>query len=85
MVVKKKLSASEILDILDNQWLNTGDIQKIMSIGVDKARLLKKEIQDYLKENNYYLPNDLIPTDEFIKYTHINIGYLKKISSRKGE
>ena len=84
-VKKKKTSASETLELLNQQWLNTKDIQLIMNLGIDKARELKHEIQKYLKGNNYYLPNDLIPTDEFIKYCHINIGYLKKISSGKGE
>jgi len=77
-IVKNRLSAAETLDVLNKQWLDTSDIQLILSVGQTKARSIKNDIRKDLIENKYYLPNNLIPTEALVKYAHISIEFLKK-------
>ena len=75
------MKAKELLDLLDKQWANTKDIQKIGGIGEAKALKVKKHIRDELiNEKNYYLPNErTVPMCEVVKFFKIDINYLKRI------
>lgn len=75
------MKARELLDLLDKQWANTKDIQKIGGIGEAKALKVKKQIRDELiNEKNYYLPNErTVPMSEVVKFFKIDINYLKKV------
>lgn len=79
--IPKTYTAKEILNILNKQWLNTKDIQIISGTGIDKARKIKQAIACQVKDEGYYLPDGLVPTDKAISYLNINISYLKKISN----
>lgn len=79
--VPKLYSASEILQVLQKQWLTTDDIQILSGRSIDKARELKKEIaRKIVEEDNYLLPNGLVPSDKTVEYLNLNINYLKKIA-----
>lgn len=79
--VPKLYSASEILQVLQKQWLTTDDIQILSGRSIDKARELKKEIaRKIVEEDNYLLPNGLVPSDKTVKYLNLNINYLKKMA-----
>lgn len=75
------MKAKELLDLLDKQWANTKDIQKIGGIGEAKALKVKKQIRDELiNDKNYYLPNErTVPMSEVVKFFKIDINYLKKV------
>lgn len=75
------MKAKELLELLNKQWANTKDIQKIGNIGEAKAIKIKKQIKEELINNkNYYLPNErLVPMVEIVKFFNIDINYLKKI------
>ena len=45
MRIVKRLSANEILRILENQWLTTKDIKDIACVGYTKASYIKNEIE----------------------------------------
>lgn len=80
------ISADQILDILNKQWLTTKDIQLIGSVGSIKALKIKNAIiEDLEKNKNQYIPNRLVPSEEVINYFNININYLKKIANSKRE
>ena len=79
----KSASASEMLDILKKQWLNTKDIKVLASVGYEKAVKIKKEIIKNVEEQGYFLPSGLVPSEEVIKYLNLNITYLKKVSEWK--
>ena len=83
--IPMRLSAKEILDILDQQWLDTKDIKNIACVGIKNAKKIKEEITKRIKleDENYFLPNGLLPTDKVIEYLNLNINYLKKIAERK--
>lgn len=79
--VAKRHTASEILEVLKKQWLDTKDIQIVSGTSVDKARELKKEIaKKIIEEEKCLLPNGLVPSDKVAKYFNLNIKYLKQIS-----
>ena len=79
--VPKLYSASEILQVLQKQWLTTDDIQILSGRSIDNARELKKEIaRKIVEEDNYLLPNGLVPSDKTVKYLNLNINYLKKMA-----
>ena len=69
----KKLSASETLEILDNQWA---------FIGETRARTIASNISNKVLEKGYILPKGLIPMELLKEYLGINIAYLKKVSGR---
>ncbi len=87
MRIVKRLSANEILKILENQWLTTKDIKDIACVGYTKASYIKNEIELKIKEKdqNYFLPAGLVPSKEVVDYLNIDIKYLKKISDIRGE
>ena len=87
MRIVKRLSANEILRILENQWLTTKDIKDIACVGYTKASYIKNEIELKIKERdqNYFLPAGLVPSKEVVDYLNIDIKYLKKISDIRGE
>lgn len=78
----KKLSASETLEILNNQWASIEDIMKIAFIGETKARTIASNISNKVSEKGYTLPKGLIPMELLKDYLGINIAYLKKVSGR---
>lgn len=81
--IPKSASASEMLEILKKQWLNTKDIKILASVGYEKAVKIKKEIIKNVEEQGCFLPSGLVPSEEVIKYLNLNIKYLKKVSEWK--
>ena len=80
---KEKLSAQEILDLLNLQWADTETVMKLGSIGSNKALYVKKVIRESLENEGYFLPRGLIPMDKLVDYFKINVSYLKKISGKE--
>lgn len=79
--VPKRHTASEILEVLKKQWLDTKDIQIVSGTSIDKAREIKKQIaKKIIEEEKCLLPNGLVPSDKVAKYFNLNIKYLKQIS-----
>ena len=77
----RKISANEILDVLNSQWATVDDVMMIGSIGKSKARDVMKEIRTEVEEEGFRLPQiKLVPMDKVIKYFNINVSYLKKVA-----
>lgn len=85
MRVVERLPASEILKLLDKQWLNTSDIKKLACVGTNKAIELRNAIASKVTNDdpNYFLPSKLVPTSAVVDYLHLDIKYLKKIANVK--
>lgn len=81
----KRIKASEILEILNQQWLNATEIKKLAAVGYGNALTIKKQIisEIYKNDQNYYLPPGLLPTQKVIEYLHIDIKYLRKIAKEE--
>jgi len=76
-----KLTTTELLRILDNQWASTKDIMAIGCIGNNQALQLKRQIKFKAEQEGYFVPKNLVPMEQVVNYFKINISYLKKISS----
>ena len=81
----KKLSATETLKILDNQWADIKDIMNLGYLGYNRSLDVMKSIRENLKKDGYTTPNKLVPMDKVIEYFNINISYLKKVAKIKKE
>lgn len=82
MRMAKRYKASEILEMLNQQWLNATEIKKLASVGYGNALSIKNQIVEEIHKDdpNYYLPNGLLPTQKVIEYLHIDIKYLEKLA-----
>lgn len=81
---RTKLSATETLEIIDNQWADTKDIKKLGSVGDTKAKVIREEITNkYLEEHpNKKLPYKLVRMQDVVDYFGINISSLKKLANK---
>lgn len=76
-----KLTASEMLELVSQQWATVHDIMKIGNCGVNKAQSVKKEIKEKIKvELNKELPYGVVPMERVVDYYNININYLRRVS-----
>lgn len=85
MRIANRISATEMLSILDNNWLSTKDIMRIASVGMTTALKLKHKIENDIENQGYLLPKGLVPTKNVIEALGIDIKYLKKLSSDKSK
>lgn len=76
---KNPISVSDLLKIIDKQWADPSDIAKVGCVGINRARIIKKEIKKIVEDDNYKLPSGLVPMKYVIDYFKIDINYLKKI------
>lgn len=86
MKSKTIISADQMLNVLNKQWATVQDIMLVGSLGRNKARDIKNEIELEIKNNGNKLPNNLVPMEKVIEYFNINIDYLVSINkSKNGE
>ena len=83
--LEKPLSASEILNRINNQWANKRDIMDIAFVGKNVADNIANTIKTELEAQGYYLPKGVIPMDKLVEYLKININYLKKVSKESNK
>ena len=86
MKSKTIIQADEMLGILNKQWATIQDIMKIGSLGRNKARNIKNEIERNIIDQGLNLPNNLVPMEKVIEYFKINLDFLVTINkSKNGE
>lgn len=86
MKSKTIISADQMLNVLNKQWATVQDIMLVGSLGRNKARDIKNEIELEIKNNGNKLPNNLVPMEKVIEYFNINVDYLVSINkSKNGE
>lgn len=78
-----KISAKELLVLLDNQWASTNDIKVIGAVGTKTALGIMRTLRKEAKNEGYFLPRNLVPMEKVIEYFKLNINYLKKVSVLK--
>lgn len=77
---KKKLTAAELLKILDSQWLTKYEIMQIAYCCDKAAATHIDNIRKKIIESGLFLPNKkYVPTVEVINYFNINISQLKRL------
>ena len=71
------MTASETLKLIAKQWCNLSDLMKLAGVGRNNALVIKNTIKKKLGSENYYVPNNAVPTQEVVKYLNIDIPYLE--------
>lgn len=77
------MDAEETLKVISKQWCDLKDIMHLAQVGRNSALKIKQAISTTLKEQGYYIPKNLIPTTDLVKYLKIDINYLRKITDVK--
>lgn len=75
-----RLTATETLELLNNQWATTTDVKRLACVGTNKSLDIMKSIREDAESKGYFLPSGLVPMEMVIDYLKINVSYLKKIS-----
>lgn len=80
---KKRINASETLELISQQWASVDDIKMLACVGDNTARNIKKCIESELKD--WLLPYGKVPMSKVVEYLKIDIKFLKKVSDEKNE
>lgn len=83
MKSKTIISAEDMLVLLSKQWATVQDIMKIGTLGRNKARDIKNEIEREVKDSGKRLPNNLVPIEKVIDYLKINLDFLVDVMKSK--
>lgn len=83
----KNTTASELLALLCKPYVQTKDLTRIRSFGLNKAGNLRREIEDYIKNvlNKRPIESHQIPTWIIVDYCDIDIAYLKRMAKIEKE
>lgn len=54
---------------------------KIGSVGINKARLIRNEIEEEIRKSGYVLPKRLVPMEKVVDYFKIDLSFLEKVSN----
>lgn len=77
----KTISAKDTLEIISKQWCSSQDFSILSNTGKNTTLKLMRELRKQLKQDNYFLPTNLLPMDKVVEYLKLNIPYLKKVSN----
>jgi len=80
MRIRKPLSATQTLELINKPWATVKDIMNLGCCGSDKACKIKKEIVKKKEEERFYIPAGYVPMESVIEYLNINLTYLRKIA-----
>ena len=73
----------ELFTILSKQWANVSDIQKLCGNGRDKARQIRNEIEQDIKNSGKKIlggKEKKVPMSKVIDYLNMNINYIAKMA-----
>ena len=82
----KKMSYSELYQIISKPWINTKEIQKICQCGSKRATAIRKVIEKEVISLGKCLPNTAIkcvPTPLLLKYLNINESYVYDMAKKE--
>lgn len=66
--MNKSITVSELVELMDNVWSTTRDIQRIGSVGINRAYAIRDEIRQQMKEAGAFVPRYKVSTEYVIKY-----------------
>ena len=87
MAKRKYYSASEQLQAMTSQWADNKSIMIIGGVGLNKAVIIRKKIEEKIKDDGLNLPRQaIVPMKYVIDYFNIDINYLKRLAKlERGE
>lgn len=81
----KTISAKETLEIISKPWCSSKDFSILSNTGKNTTLKLMNELRNSLIQENYFLPNNMLPMDKVVEYLNININYLNKVRNLSSE
>ena len=86
MSKRKYYSASEQLRAMSSQWADNKTIMIIGGVGMNKAAVIRKRIEEKIKDDGLNLPRQaIVPMKYVIDYFNIDINYLKRLAKLERE
>ena len=86
MSKRKYYSASEQLRAMSSQWADNKTIMIIGGVGMNKAAVIRKRIEEKIKDDCLNLPRQaIVPMKYVIDYFNIDINYLKRLAKLERE
>lgn len=86
MSKRKYYSASEQLRAMSSQWADNRTIMIIGGVGMSKAAVIRKRIEEKIKDDGLNLPRQaIVPMKYVIDYFNIDINYLKRLAKLERE
>ena len=86
MSKRKYYSASEQLRAMSSQWADNRTIMIIGGVGMSKAVVIRKRIEEKIKDDGLNLPRQaIVPMKYVIDYFNIDINYLKRLAKLERE
>lgn len=77
------MNAKKALKLLSKQWCTINDIMKICNVGMNKTVEIRSELKERITKDEFFVPNNLIPTSMLIKAFNINLDYLERMSKNE--
>ena len=71
------MNAEETLTLISKPWCTLSDLMKLAGVGRNKALYIKSTIKKRLEGKGYYIPYNVLPMQEVVKYLNIDIPYLE--------
>lgn len=79
------MNAEETLTLISKPWCTLSDLMKLAGVGRNKALYIKSTIKKRLEGKGYYIPYNVLPMQEVVKYLNIDITYLESRVKKQGE
>ncbi len=79
------MNAEETLTLISKPWCTLSDLMKLAGVGRNKALYIKSTIKKRLEGKGYYIPYNVLPMQEVVKYLNIDIPYLESRVKKQGE
>ena len=78
--MNKSITVSELVELMDNVWSTTKDIQRIGSVGINKAYEIRDIIRNQTIDDGKFVPRYKVATEYVIKYFNIDEKKIRKIA-----
>lgn len=78
--MNKSITVSELVELMDNVWSTTKDIQRIGSVGINKAYEIRDIIRNQMIDDGKFVPRYKVATEYVIKYFNIDEKKIRKIA-----
>jgi hypothetical protein len=78
--MNKSITVSELVELMNNVWSTTKDIQKIGSVGINKAYEIRDIIRNQMIDDGKFVPRYKVATEYVIKYFNIDEKKVRKIA-----
>ena len=78
--MNKSITVSELVELMDNVWSTTKDIQRIGSVGINKAYEIRDIIRNQMIDDGRFVSRYKVATEYVIKYFNIDEKKIRKIA-----